>query len=78
MRVRITLALALLAASIGMLIYAFAASENYSIHNYSLVVCCLLPVASPLIALGGLWILGRECNLRRTRVARIANDPPQV
>ncbi|MBK6576977.1 MAG: hypothetical protein IPG17_12380 [Sandaracinaceae bacterium] len=76
MRLRITLAFALLAASIGMLLYSFGASENYTIHNYSLVVCCLLPVGSPWVALAGLWILNREWKLRRARIARVPNDPP--
>ena len=67
MTLRVSLAIALLASSVWMFVYPFGASEDYTIHNYSLVVCCLMPVGSPLVALLGLRLLVREWELRRAR-----------
>ena len=76
MILRISLGFALMALSAWMLLYPFAAAEAYSMHDYSLFVCCALPVGSPLVAVLALRMFTQGWRRRPLRMDGEAGDRP--
>jgi hypothetical protein len=76
MILRISLGFALMALSAWMLLYPFAAAEAYSMHDYSLFVCCVLPVGSPLVAVLALRMFTQGWRRRPLRMDGEAGDRP--